>query len=134
MAKAELGVKRTCLSCGMRYYDFNRTPILCAGCQAEFDPEAVVRSKRGRVVGKAVKATSKTATEADLETAEDDIIDGEVAGDEGAEVIEAVVEKAEDDFDDTDIDADNDDRAGLISDDLDEDDDILSGIPSSNDD
>lgn len=134
MAKAELGVKRTCLSCGMRYYDFNRTPILCPGCQAEFDPEAVVRSKRGRVVGKAAKATSKTATEVDLKTAEDDIIDVEVAGDEGAEVIEAVVEKAEDDFDDTDIDADNDDRAGLISDDLDEDDDILSGIPSSSDD
>ena len=43
MAKADLGLKRTCLSGGMRYYDFNRTPIVCPGCQTEFDPEAVIR-------------------------------------------------------------------------------------------
>ena len=59
MAKAELGLKRTCLSCGMRYYDFNKTPIICPGCQTEFDPELVVRSRRGRGAAKADPKAAK---------------------------------------------------------------------------
>ena len=126
MAKAELGLKRTCLSCGMRYYDFNRTPIICPGCQTEFDPELVVRSRRGRAVpkggGKADKAGASAAVE-DVVAPEED----EPQTDEEA----ATAEGAEDEagFDDDDIDVSNDDRAGLITDDLDEDDEIIPGIP-----
>jgi uncharacterized protein (TIGR02300 family) len=126
MAKAELGLKRTCLSCGMRYYDFNRTPIICPGCQTEFDPELVVRSRRGRAVpksgGKADKVGDSAAVEDVVASEEDEPqTDGEAATAEGAE--------AETGFDDDDIDVSNDDSAGLITDDLDEDDEIITGIP-----
>jgi len=126
MAKAELGLKRTCLSCGMRYYDFNRTPIICPGCQTEFDPELVVRSRRGRAVpksgGKADKVGASAAVEDVVASEEDEPqTDGEAATAEGAE--------DETGFDDDDIDVSNDDSAGLITVDLDEDDEIITGIP-----
>ena len=126
MAKAELGLKRTCLSCGMRYYDFNRTPIICPGCQTEFDPELVVRSRRGRAVpksgGKADKVGDSAVVEDVVASEEDEPqTDGEAATAEGAE--------DETGFDDDDIDVSNDDSAGLITDDLDEDDEIITGIP-----
>ena len=48
MAKADLGTKRACLACGMRFYDFSRSPIICPGCGAEFDPENIIKSRKGR--------------------------------------------------------------------------------------
>ena len=82
MAKAELGLKRTCLSCGMRYYDFNRTPIICPGCQTEFDPELVVRSRRGRAAVKADPKASKTEAAVEEEaTVEDN--DSDAAAESG---------------------------------------------------
>ena len=125
MAKAELGLKRSCLSCGMRYYDFNRTPIICPGCQTEFDPELVVRSRRGRAAVKSDNKASKAAAEMadDVSTNEDD--DSQVDDET------SVDEKSDDDvgFDDDDIDVSDDDSAGLIADDIDEDDEIITGIP-----
>ena len=127
MAKADLGLKRTCLSCGMRYYDFNRTPIVCPGCQTEFDPEAVIRSRRGRATPKSVKSANEPAVGAANEEAEEEAANVTDKGDEaGAD--DADIEFDEDNVDD-DIDADADDSAGLISNDLDEDDDILPGMP-----
>lgn len=110
----------------MRYYDFNRTPIICPGCQTEFDPELVVRSRRGRAVpksgGKADKVGDSAAVEDVVASEEDEPqTDGEAATAEGAE--------DETGFDDDDIDVSNDDSAGLITDDLDEDDEIITGIP-----
>ena len=124
MAKAELGLKRSCLSCGMRYYDFNRTPIICPGCQTVFDPELVVRSRRGRV---APKAGGK-ADNAEDTAAEDTVVseDNDQTTDE-ASPSEASEDDAE--FEDDDISVGNEDSAGLIADDLDEDDEILPGLP-----
>ena len=48
MAKPELGIKRVCQSCGARYYDFLRIPIVCPSCETEFDSEAVLKSRRAR--------------------------------------------------------------------------------------
>ena len=109
MAKAELGLKRSCLSCGMKFYDFGRTPIICPGCQAEFDPESLVRSRRGRATAKPAAKSAKAAPD---------------AGDKAAG-------ETDDDYEEADIDVSNDDSAGLISDDLDEDEDIMPGISSS---
>ena len=124
MAKADLGLKRTCLSCGMRYYDFNRTPIICPGCQTEFDPEAVIRSRRGRSAPKSGKAAEAPAAADVNEVAEEEAavakkVDGTGSADADMEFDEDSV--------DNDIDAD--DSAGLISNDLEEDEDILPGIP-----
>ena len=120
MAKADLGLKRTCLSCGMRYYDFNRTPIICPGCQTEFDPEAVIRSRRGRATPKSAKSAEKPLAEpANEEAISTDNTAGASSGEANMEF----------DGNDDDIDSDTDDRAGLISNDLDGEEDILPGIP-----
>ncbi len=48
MAKPEWGLKRTCLSCGAKFYDFKKNPIVCPKCEAVFDPDAASKLKRGR--------------------------------------------------------------------------------------
>jgi len=48
VAKPEWGVKRTCQSCGAIFYDMRRSPITCPKCGTEHDPEAVLKSRRGR--------------------------------------------------------------------------------------
>lgn len=52
MSKPEWGTKRTCLSCGTRFYDLQHSPIVCPNCGAEYSPDAVVKTRR--VVKKAV--------------------------------------------------------------------------------
>jgi len=34
MSKPARGTKRVCSSCGARFYDLNRTPIVCPACQS----------------------------------------------------------------------------------------------------
>jgi len=48
VAKPEWGTKRTCQSCGARFYDMRRAPIVCPKCNAVYDPEAVLKTRRGR--------------------------------------------------------------------------------------
>jgi len=48
----------------MKFYDFGRTPIICPGCQAEFDPESLVRSRRGRATAKPAAKSAKAAPDA----------------------------------------------------------------------
>ena len=120
MAKSDLGLKRTCLSCGMRYYDFNRIPIRCPGCQTEFDPEAVIRSRRGRATPKSAKAAEKLVAE----EAEEEAISTDIGEDASSGEADMAF-----DGEDNDINADADDSAGLISNDLDGEEDILPGIP-----
>ncbi len=48
MAKPEWGIKRTCQSCAAVFYDLKRSPIACPKCGAQYDPEAVLKSRRGR--------------------------------------------------------------------------------------
>ena len=41
MVKPELGTKRLCPSCGSKYYDFDRTPIVCPKCATVFTVAAL---------------------------------------------------------------------------------------------
>jgi uncharacterized protein (TIGR02300 family) len=47
VAKPELGTKRQCLSCGAKFYDLNKDPIICPKCGATFAAAAIVAT-RGR--------------------------------------------------------------------------------------
>lgn len=58
MSKPEWGTKRVCQSCGAKFYDFNKRPIKCPKCGAEFDLEAMNKPKRGR---KSEKLAAKPA-------------------------------------------------------------------------
>ena len=48
MSKPNWGIKRICPSCGMKYYDFNKSPIICPGCNFEFDPDLLLKARKGR--------------------------------------------------------------------------------------
>ncbi len=116
MAKPEWGVKRTCQSCGARFYDMARTPIVCPKCAANVEPEVVFKPRRQPtpvaiepkivpvVVDDEVVELEETAEE--LDTAEEE--EGEAAA----------------------IDAEEEDESGLIEDasDLGEDDDDMAEV------
>ena len=46
MAKPEWGTKRICQSCSAPFYDLRRDPIVCPKCEAVFDPEAILKSRK----------------------------------------------------------------------------------------
>ena len=45
MVKAELGTKRTCPSCGTRFYDLHKSPIACPKCGVTFIAATLLPSK-----------------------------------------------------------------------------------------
>jgi uncharacterized protein (TIGR02300 family) len=52
MSKPARGTKRVCPSCGARFYDLNRTPIVCPVCQSVYQvtPPPTRRSERAQPV------------------------------------------------------------------------------------
>lgn len=85
VAKAELGDKQTCPSCGAKFYDLKRRPAVCPKCSTSFDPsEEVYKVKRVR---------SRTATaQPDYEDEEEEEVGAKVAVDDGDEAEEEVEE------------------------------------------
>ena len=43
MAKPELGLKRHCASCGAKFYDLNKDPIVCPKCDTVFQAAQLTR-------------------------------------------------------------------------------------------
>ena len=52
MDRSEWGIKRICLKCGARFYDFNKSPIVCPACNTIFDPESSLKKKSKNSVKK----------------------------------------------------------------------------------
>ena len=52
MAHKNLGRKRRCASCGIKFYDLTKTPAVCPACGTEFDPEVLLKSRRVRAAAK----------------------------------------------------------------------------------
>jgi uncharacterized protein (TIGR02300 family) len=122
VAKPEWGSKRVCLSCGARFYDMNRTPIVCPACETVFDPAANSKPRRSRAAAKApVAAAAAAATVVVLARNEVETDDDEIAvADDDAEeeteaesAIEDVSELGDDDMSDvidTELDEDDSER------------------------
>lgn len=72
LAKPEWGLKRSCLSCGARFYDMQRDPIICPSCEAEFDPLALVRPRRARAAASQAKAKAEEKAAGSEKTASED--------------------------------------------------------------
>lgn len=47
MVKVEWGNKRSCLSCGARFYDLRKTPIVCPKCGSVHEIQTSGRKRRG---------------------------------------------------------------------------------------
>lgn len=118
MAKPELGVKRQCLECSAKFFDFNRDPVVCPKCAAIVQTAPPPRSAARQ---------QASAEDPDVETGGPEIISLEEA--DGAEEKAVVVEdevELEDDVgpDDSFLEeeeADADDVTGLIDGDLEDD-------------
>ncbi len=127
MAKPEWGIKRICPSCGARYYDLRKDPPICPTCNAEFDPEALLKSRRARPIP-AEEATKKLPMPlqaslgvgvdddaVDLVDADDTLPVGELeddAEDEEDVLIEDASELGEDDMGEVVVDGTDEDEEG----------------------
>ena len=129
MAKVELGLKRTCLSCDMRFYDFKRSPIICPGCGTEFDPENLLKGRKSRVA-------PKSAAKAGVSDDADDLDETEFE-DEDVKVVINKDDNGNDnddiDFDEDDVDVDDTDGPGIIQDDITDGDELLPNLDDKDD-
>jgi uncharacterized protein (TIGR02300 family) len=113
VAKPEWGQKRTCNSCGCRFYDMSRSPMTCPKCGSTVEPDMPFKVRRSSAAPAEPKAAAPAlAKEIDLEG--DDI----VAIEEDEEAIGSDEESADED------------ESGLIEDasDLGEDDDDMAEV------
>jgi uncharacterized protein (TIGR02300 family) len=129
MAKVELGLKRTCLSCDMRFYDFKRRPIICPGCGTEFDLENLLKGRKRRAVPKSATKVSVSDDAADLDETEFDDEDVNVAANKDGD---DDIDFDEDDVD-VDVDVDNTDGPGVIQDDSIDGDELLPNLDDKDD-
>ncbi len=100
MVKPEWGLKRTCQSCGARFYDLNHEQIVCPKCEAVYDAEAVLKSRRGRPVA-AEKVEPKPRVEKPKPVVEEEAL--EEVESEDDEEDEGVLEDASELGEDEDI-------------------------------
>ncbi|MGE3769428.1 MAG: TIGR02300 family protein [Bdellovibrionales bacterium] len=95
MAKPEWGTKHVCQSCATIYYDMKKSPPTCPKCGTKFDPEALLKSRRGRTLPDEVKSpVEETEVEAEEELEDVEIEDAE-DGDDDESVIEDASELGE---------------------------------------
>ena len=109
MAKPEWGTKRICPSCGTRYYDLTRRPVVCPRCSTPFDPEAFLKSRRARPAAPIEKDLEPVSAE-ELDTGlepdeaeeaqeEEEAVPLEEAEEEDEELLEDASELGEDEDD-----------------------------------
>jgi len=105
VVKANWGSKRTCQSCGARFYDLNKSPIKCPKCGREHDREDFVKVRRGRGAAAATAAATAAAAAAAAKAAAKKKVDEaalsgdelpEVEGDEALEDADDLGDEAED--------------------------------------
>lgn len=134
MSKPEWGIKRVCPSCSIKYYDFNKSPIICPKCKFEFDPDLLLKSRKGRSIATKTEVNEVSSdVKKEEETLEDDINSIENDGD----ILEI---DDETDIQDNDIENNieekintDDDDIEIIEDDLEDKDDFSIEIDDNND-
>ena len=64
MANPEWGKKRICPACNTKYYDFNKSPIICPSCGTEFDPNTYLRNRKSKsLLTKVIPENDQTMSE-----------------------------------------------------------------------
>ena len=126
MTKIELGLKRTCLTCDIRFYDFKRSPIICPGCGTEFDPENLLKGRKSR-------AAPKSVAKADVSDDADDLDETEFDDEDVNVAVTEDVDNVDMDFDEDDVDVDDTDGSGIIQDDITDGDELLPNLDSKDD-
>jgi uncharacterized protein (TIGR02300 family) len=135
VAKPELGTKRLCGSCGAKFYDLGKDPIVCPKCETVF--VVVVPVARGRAAeaaaaaaaGAAAAAAAAAAAKAkETETAEAETADVELVSLEDADA-EATGKKGGDAAEgDDDLEVEETEEAPFIEEQEEGDDDVTDII------
>jgi uncharacterized protein (TIGR02300 family) len=118
LAKPEWGLKRTCFSCGARFYDLRREPVVCPVCNAVHDPARQPRPKRSGAAARdeQIPVAAPSRAGRDEEVQDDQVMEGDAdeleeaadggeesdiddLGSEEGEIIEDASELGEDDDD-----------------------------------
>ena len=134
MSKPEWGIKRVCPSCSIKYYDFNKNPIICPKCEFEFDPDLLLKSRKGRSIATKIEVNQVSSdVQKEKETLEDDI--NSIENNEDILEIDDETDIQDNDIDnnlDKKINTDDDDIE-IISNDLEDKDDFSIEIDDEDD-
>ena len=134
MSKPEWGIKRVCPSCSIKYYDFNKSPIICPKCEFEFDPDLLLKSRKGRSIATKTEVNEVSSdVQKEEETLEKDI--NSIENEEDVLEIDDETDIQDDDINnniDKKINT-NDDDIEIIEDDLDDKDDFSIEIDDQDD-
>lgn len=113
------GLKRICMSCGARFYDMNKKPIICPSCHTEFTGEIKVKARRGRLPAEiadsqvdevaAVEEIEVDDNTEEIESDEETVSLDDLDEDDDADEDEIVIDEDDLDIDDIDDDLDDDD-------------------------
>jgi uncharacterized protein (TIGR02300 family) len=133
VAKPELGTKRLCGSCGAKFYDLSKDPIVCPKCGTVF--EIVVPVARGRAAeaaaaaaaGAAAAAAAAAAKSKEAEVEAPETADVELVSLEDADA-EATGKKGDGVEGDDDIEVEETEEAPFIEEQEEGDDDVTDII------
>ena len=135
MSKPEWGIKRVCPSCSIKYYDFNKSPIICPKCEFEFDPDLLLKSRKGRSIATKTEVNeASNDVQKEEETLENDL--NSIENDENILEIDDETNIQDNDIDnniDEKINTD-DDEIEIIEDGLEDKDDFSVEIEDQDDD
>ena len=135
MSKPEWGIKRVCPSCSIKYYDFNKNPIICPKCEFEFDPDLLLKSRKGRSIATKTEVNEVSSNmQKEEETLENDI--NSIENDEDILEIDDETDIQVNDIEDNNIDKKintEDDDIEIIEDGLEEKDDFSIEITDQDD-
>ena len=114
MAKPELGTKRLCTSCGTKYYDLNRSPILCPKCGATFEVGALpVRAKAKAAIVEEAELEEEVA---DVEIVSLEEADAEVGADDAADIEDPEIADIDPELDEADAFLEEEDEGDDVTD------------------
>ncbi|MCH9049972.1 MAG: TIGR02300 family protein [Proteobacteria bacterium] len=121
MAKITWGTKRTCPSCGARFYDLRRSSVVCPKCDTPYRGEINVKPKRTRVPAEAARQVREAvviaaAAEPKKELGASSEVEKRELGDKELEAIANVETGKDEDLieDPSELGEDADDVAGVI--------------------
>ncbi|MBM3562933.1 MAG: TIGR02300 family protein [Alphaproteobacteria bacterium] len=118
MAKPEFGAKRQCQSCGTKFYDLNKNPIVCPKCGAIYHAAALTRTP-----ARAAQEQESELEKEDADTASLEEVEETEAAAESLDVEDEVEIEGGDAEDDTFLEEEegDDDVSGLIDGDIESD-------------
>ena len=99
LEQVDLGHKRTCPHCGVKYYDFYQDELNCPECGKSIEAINITKPKRGRKAGVTIAtSTTKTTKENDelkdlIEETDDSTVSSEEDTDNLAEDISIDISK-----------------------------------------